>query len=227
LAAYDAAAWYGTDAVQALKPPTGAVHMYIGSKTDAGWVIGFGALNPDKTRFLLAYEAVPGSDVKHPTVKVHEPALEDSGVWLHEAVAFETTRQKLGKLSRPYNLAVLPAPGNHWFVYAYPAQTDLTAFPTGGDTRYLLSTDGDTIEETHRMHASILENKLDASQQAKMSFHTAFLDDAPEDTDVSNVLMMGKVPMLIVTNNFAYQISPNGTITYLGTKKDFLKNLAK
>jgi hypothetical protein len=36
LAAYDAAAWYGSDAVQASHPPEGSVKKYLARKTESG-----------------------------------------------------------------------------------------------------------------------------------------------------------------------------------------------
>jgi hypothetical protein len=223
LAAYDAAAWYGSDAVEAMKPADGLVEMYVGRKTDQGWAIGFGALDATKTKFSLAYEAVPTTDIKKPSVVAHDPAIEDTDIWLRTALAFETAKEKLGDTGRAYNLAVLPAPQGQWFVYGYPAQIDLSTFPCGGDTRYLITASGTTILETRRMHASILETKWEKDQTPEMTYHTAFLDDAPEDSDVANVIMMGHIPMLIVSTHFAFQISADGSINYLGTAKEFLK----
>ena len=77
------------------------------------------------------------------------------------------------------------------------------------------------------MHASILEAKWDKDKTPEMTYHTAFLDDAPEDSDVANVIMMGHIPMLIVSTHFAYQISGVGVINYLGTAKEFLKGAKK
>jgi hypothetical protein len=227
LAAYDAAAWYGSDAVKALKPTDHTVGMYVGRKTDQGWVMGFGVLNASKTKFSLAYETLPSTDLKRPTVIVHTPVVEDTDAWLRTALAFETVKEKLGSADRPYNLAVLPAPNNQWFVYAYPAQTDLSIFSYGGDTRFLVAASGTIVLDSHRMHASVLEAKWDKDKRPEMTYHTAFLDDAPEDSDVANVVMMGRIPMLIVSTHFAYQISADGAISYLGTSKEFLKNARK
>lgn len=227
LAAYDAAAWYGSDAVEAMKPADGLVGMYVGRKMDQGWVMGFGILNTSRTKFSLAYEAIPTADVKRPSVVTHNPAVEDTDAWLRAALAFETAKEKFGPAGRPYNLAVIPAPNDQWFVYAYPAQTDLSIFPAGGDTRYLIAASGTTILDSHRMHASILENKWEKDKTPEMTYHTAFLDDVPEDSDVANVIMMGHIPMLIVSTHFAYQISADGSINYLGTAKEFLKSAKK
>src|SRR5690242_12424561 len=42
LAAYDYAAWHGTDAVIALHPPRGTIRGYIARRTDVGWMVAFG-----------------------------------------------------------------------------------------------------------------------------------------------------------------------------------------
>jgi hypothetical protein len=230
IAAYDAAAWHATDAVEALHPPDNAVHMFLGRLTADGWVMGFGRLNEAKDRFLLAYEAIPTADVQHPAVKVDDPRVEDKDVWLREARAFEIVRGALGTLTRPYNIAIIPAAGGDWFVYAYPAQTTADVFPSGGDTRYTVSSDGSKIKEAHRMHASIVEFKLkaDSANKVERTFRTAFLDDAPEDTDVAGVLMMEpRVPAIIATKKFVYQISVDGTPRYIAPTEIFLKDAQK
>jgi hypothetical protein len=228
IAAYDAAAWHASDAVEALHPPANVVNMFIGRRTADGWVMGFGRLNEAKDAFLLAYEAIPTADVKHPSVEVDEPKIEDKDVWLHEARAFEIVRETLGAMPRPYNIAILPTAGGDWFVYAYPAQTVADAFPSGGDTRYTVSSDGTKIKETHRMHASIMEFKTDKDKTVQMTYRTAFLYDAPEDTDVAGVLMMEPhVPMLVATKKFVYRISADGTPSYIAPTDIFLKDAHK
>jgi len=78
------------------------------------------------------------------------------------------------------------------------------------------------------MHASLLETKLPKDgTKTEMTYHTAFLDDAPEDMDVANVLIMGGIPMLITCTNFTYQLQADGKITPLGKTKDFLKGVKK
>jgi len=225
IAAYDAAAWHATDEVQALHPKEGLVRMYIGRQTTAGWLVAFGKMNDAKDAFLLAFETTPSADPLHPTVMSHDPAVEDRGEWFKVARAFDTGRDAFGKASRPYNIVVLPVPDKSWFVYVYPAATTNDVFPTGGDVRYRVSGDGTKILDTHRMHASILEFKMDLTQ--KMSFHTAFLDDAPEDTDVANALMMGGTPAIIATKKFVYRIAADGTPTYVDTTEAFMKELKK
>src|SRR5580700_408120 len=142
--------------------------------------MGFGRFNESKDAFLLAFEAVPTQDVKHPSVTVHEPMMEDREAWFHEALALDQFLPELADHGRSYNLAVLPAPDGNWFVYSYPAQTNLAVFPYGGDTRFTVSSDGVSLLATHKMHMSILENTPPKGVTVEMTYRTAVLDDAPE-----------------------------------------------
>jgi hypothetical protein len=55
-------------------------------------------------------------------------------------------------------------------------------------------------------------------------YHTAILDDIPEDTDVFHVLArQPSVPELIVTNKYVYQVKPDGLIIYVMTREAFQK----
>jgi hypothetical protein len=223
LAAYDAAAWYGSDAVQGSHPPEGSVKKYLGRKTESGWVIGFGKLNDAKDGFLLIAEVQPTGDVKHPQVQVFDPARVDRGDYFHEALASDVALATFqASANQRYNFAVLPAPEDKWWVYVYPAQTVDGEFPAGGDVRFTLSADGTKLLESKRMHYSILIFKSNA--EMKMSYHTAVLDDAPEDSDVANVLMRSpKVTELIATKHFVYRVETDGTVSYLMLTKDLLK----
>lgn len=227
IAAYDAVAWHATDAVQALHPKVGLVQMYLGQHTSTGWVVAFGRLNEAKDTFLLAFETTPTGDIKQPKVTVNDPPVAEQGQWLEESRAYDLARTAFKPQVRSYNGTVLPAPQGGWYVYFYPAQTTLESFPTGADIRYRVSQDGTKVEETHRMHASLLETQVPKEGKPVMSFHTAILDDAPEDTDVANVLMMGGIPMIIAGRKFTYQIAADGTPSYISTTADFLKNIKK
>ena len=226
IAAYDAAAWHATDAVQALHPAKDAVRMYIGRYTSGGWEIAFGKLNDTRDAFLLAYDAEPTGDKSQPKISANPVPIAERDDWLNIARAFDLARAQM-KLSRPYNGAVLAGPDGDWYVYFYPAQTTTDSFPTGADTRFLVSHDGTKILDTHPMHISLLENQMPKDGKVQMSFHTAVLDDAPEDTDVADTLMMGGIPMLIACKNFTYQVQADGKIISLGRTEDFLKDVKK
>ncbi|MCP9495997.1 MAG: hypothetical protein MSG64_16235 [Pyrinomonadaceae bacterium MAG19_C2-C3] len=118
----------------------------------------------------------------------------------------------------------------------------------GGDVRYLISKDGTTIVERRQLHNTIIEfRKPPQIEAAKISFHTAVLDDVPEDTDVFHVLVRTprvpelvasgrlaralfsrspvrtpRVPELVASKKYMYQIAVDGTITFLGKTDDII-----
>jgi hypothetical protein len=226
IAAYDVAAWHATDVVQAMHPPPDAVAMYLGRQTAKGWEVVFGKLNESRDAFLLAYDAEPTADVLHPKVTASIVPFPDHGDWLNIARAYDLARSQL-RVNRPYNGAVLAASNGNWYAYFYPAQVTQDSFPTGADTRFLISHEGTKILETHPMHLSLLEYTLKDAQKVAMTFHTAVVDDAPEDMDVANVLMMSGTPMIIAGKTYTYKVQPNGEINFLGTTADFLKDAKK
>jgi hypothetical protein len=254
IAAYDKVAWHATDAVMEIPDAKDNIRMYIGRKTDAGWVVAFGKLNDSKDVFLLAYEVDPTGDVLHPHVVVHSPAFEDHGEWLHEARAIDLIRQNRGVSKRSYNATILKAPGDEWYVYIYPAQTTFDTYPVGGDFRYRVSKDGLTILETRRLHTDdVIELGMKFSggdhttptanntpggpwnivvatgDHPNLTAHNNALDDAPEDTDVANVLMMGGIPMVVAGDKFIYTISADGTASFtsLNEGSSFKKEIGK
>jgi hypothetical protein len=225
LAAYDVAAWYASDAVVAMKPAEGSVGRYIAKKNGDVWIVAFGRLNEKRDKFLIAYEATQGKNAKEFSVKKFETPKEDTGFFLSAAEAIETSLADFKGAPRPYNVAVLPADSNQTYVYVVPAQTKEGTFPLGGDARYLVSTDGSKIIEKRQLHISIIEfSAPPASQGLQGSFHTAVLDDIPEDTDVFHVLSRHpSIPELIATKQYVFQIETDGTINYIMTWEAFKK----
>jgi hypothetical protein len=225
LAAYDVAAWHASDAVVALKPAEGAVARYIARKNGAVWIVVFGRLNEKRDKFLIAYEATQGTNAKDFSVKKFETPKEDTGFCLSAAKAIEISLADFKGAPRPYNVAVLPADSNQIYVYVVPAQTKAGVFPLGGDVRYLVSTDGSKIIEKRQLHISIIEfSAPPASQSLQGSFHTAVLDDIPEDTDVFHVLSrQPSIPELIATKQYVFQIETDGAINYIMTWEAFKK----
>ncbi len=223
VAAYDELAWHATDAVQAMHPAESEGGVYLGLQTSRGLVMGFGHLNVARTKFLLAYESVPGSPVRNPSVVHHAPALEEGGDWLYEALSVATVKPLIKGEGSIYNLAVLPADAGRWFVYAYPAQTENGVYPTGSDVRYLVSANGLKVVETHRMHYSLLQWSLPKDKSESTFFRTEVLDDAPEDTDVAICLMMGGYPSYVATPKFVYLIDKSGEIKYVTTTSVFMQ----
>ncbi len=224
LAQYDVAVWYASDAVVAAKPTEGSVARYIGKKEGATWTVMFGRLNDKRDKFLIAYEATQSANPKEFTVKKDDPPKEDTGFFLFAAKAIETSLADFKGAARPYNVAVLPANSNQIYVYAVPAQTKEGVFPLGGDTRYLVSADGSKIQEKRQLHISIIEFSPTTNENVQAGFHTAVLDDIPEDTDVFHVLSRRPpVPEYVGTKQFVFRIETDGTINYLMTMEAFKK----
>jgi hypothetical protein len=227
LAEYDAAAWHATDAVEPLKPVKGTFERYIARKTSDGWVVMFGRYNEGKTKFLIAYEARQTANPTEYKVTFHEPPLEDTDFFLnaaraHEVATAEFTR--VVKAQRPYNISILPAPLGSWYVYAIPAQTTEDVLPFGGDVRYIVSPDGSKIIETRQMHKTVLEQKV--QKVTDFGFHTHFLSDIPEDSDIFYAMTRKAVAgEIIATKRFFYAISPDSSLRYLGETDEIVKQL--
>jgi hypothetical protein len=224
LYAYDVAAWHSTDAVMALSPPEGSFARYIAQKNASGWTVAYGKLNEKRDKFLIAYEATQGATPKEFIVKKFDTPKEDAGFYLFAARAIDAAIKDFGGATRPYNVAVLPAKENQLYVYLVPAQTKVGVFPLGGDVRYLISADGQKIVEKRQLHKSIIEFSVPEGMKPEMGYHTAILDDVPEDTDVFHVLAREpKIAELVVTNKYVYRIAEDGTIMYLMTREAFTK----
>lgn len=225
LAEYDVAAWHATDAVVALSPPKGSVARYLARKTDAGWVVVFGRLNEKRDKFLIVYEATQAGSPTQFKVKKHEPPQESADFYFFAAKAVDTAVADFRGENRTYNVAILPAKAKGFYVYVVPAQTKQGIYPHGGDVRYTVSEDGSKIVEKRQMHVSILETAAPAnSKEIVAGFHTAVVDDVPEDTDVFYVLARKPAaPELIATRKYIYKVEIDGTIKYIMTVEAFRK----
>jgi len=214
---YDQAAWHATDVVQAMHPPEQSVGRYIAHKSEKGWIVGFGHLNERRDKFLLSYEANQGTTLNEFSARQLDPPQEDSAFYLLAAKAIDTALNNFEGEKRAYNVAVLPAPSNQFYVYVMPAQTKPGVYPLGGDVRYLITPDGGSIVEKRQLHKSILEippNSIPKGTTAAGGYHTHVLTDVPEDTDVFHVLTrQPQVPEMIGTRSRKlYEISVDGTI---------------
>jgi hypothetical protein len=213
---YDQAAWHASDALQAMHPPTQNLGRYIAHKSGEVWEVAFGRLNEARDKFLVAYQATQGSTFQEFTVTKLDPPQEDTSFYLFGARAIDTALHDFHGQKRPYNAAVLPASGNQLYVYVLPAQTENGVYPLGGDVRYLMSEDGNTIVEKRQLHISIIENraKLPKGSTIAAGLHTHVVSDVPEDTDVFYVLTRKPpIPEMIGTRNKKlYEISTDGTI---------------
>jgi hypothetical protein len=210
---YDQAAWHATDAVQMANPKAAEGQRYIAKKENGKWIVVFGKLNDDRSLFDISYEADEQATLRAFEVQ-KEPAEEQGkGFFLIAARAIDVATRDFGGANRPYNAAVLPAEADQMYVYLYPAQTKARVYPLGGDVRYLLSSDGTKILEKRQMHKTILETAPQRGKKTAAGFHTHFLSDLPEDTDVFHVLTQDPpVPEMVVTPHFVYKVATDGTI---------------
>jgi len=227
LAGYDAASWHATDAVQAANPKTVEGQHCLARIEYGRWTVIFGVLNPEKTKFVIQYEAQQGSKPKEFTVKKDLPAKEDQGFYLFAARALDLALADFGRASRPYNAAILPSVQGQQagapaplYVYLYPAQARVGVFPLGGDVRYLVSADGLKILAKRQMHKTVIENTPAKGKKVVSGFHTHVLSDEPEDSDVLHVLEQDPpIPEMIATPHFLFEISEDGSIRIRKQKK--------
>lgn len=210
---YDQAVWHASDAVQTANPKTVEGQRSIAKKDNGKWRVVFGKLSQDHSRFEIAYEAMQQDQSRQFAVQ-KEPEEREDGFFLFAARAIDLAMKDFGSASRPYDMAVLPAPEEQLYVYLYPAQTEARVYPLGGDARYLVSANGQKILERRQMHKTIIETRPSSKGKKLVAgFHTHVLSDVPEDTDVFHVLTQDPpVPEMVGTADFVYQIMVDGTI---------------
>ena len=92
-------------------------------------------------------------------------------------------------------------------------------WPLGGDTRYLISSDGATIRETRKLHNTIIQfaSETEDGDKTVAGFHSHVLECIPEDTDVSGVLgRRPPAPEYVLCDPFSYAIDVEGTVRFIG-----------
>ena len=218
LYAYDQAAWKGTDAVFSLKPkPTteGMTH-YVCIKTPKGWHVIFPKWNDAHDKYVIAYQAIEKSDGTYDARAFNPPVAADKAVQT-EGIALELALHDFQKPQRPYNTAILPAPGGNFYVYLYPGQIKANAWPIGGDIRYTVSGDGQRILEKRQLHKTVLDAEPKPGSNEVAGYHFHILTDVPEDTDVLYVLnRKPSMPEYIVAgqdNKKTFLINIDGSIS--------------
>ena len=212
LYAYDQAAWHGTDAFLALNSDTAGLAHYICTKTNTGWTVSFVKWNKAHDRLLLVYQAKESNKPdEYTAVKIDAPTDVTTDLGPSER-AIDLTIADFQHERRPYNTAILPAPGGDLYVYLYPGQTKDTVWPLGGDVRYTISADGKQIIEKRQMHKSILD--LEYNSQAVAGVHSHVLSDVPEDSDVLYVLnRRPSLPEYIGAGKRMFIVNTDGTIS--------------
>ena len=205
-----------------MSPPEGSITRFIARKNDKRWSVVFGRFNDKRDAFLVVYEAIQwASPIEFKTTK-HDPPKAFTDFYFFAAKAIETALTDFKGENRPYNVAALPAASERMYVYVVPAQTKHGVYPHGGDARYLISPDGSKVIEKRQMHRSILE--IESVGNTEAGFHTAIIDNIPEDTDVFYVLSRKpSVPEFIMTEKFFYKVDADGKINYVMTKEAYLK----
>ena len=174
--------------------------------------MAFGHLGEAGDRFIIAYDAVQGDRPEAFTAHAFDPPQEDRGFFLQAARAIRTARAAWHAAApRTYNIAALPASGGKFYVYFVPAQTKADVWPLGADERFLISADGERVEQQRTLHKSLLD--MTYPKDAVAGTHTAIVDDLPEDTDVFFVLQRKpSIPEYVGTKSHLYQIQTNGSI---------------
>jgi hypothetical protein len=220
LAAYDQAVWHATDALQTANPRTAQEQRCLARFQNGSWIVVFGSLNADKTRFSIGYEALQGIKPRAFSVKREQLPREDSDFYLFAARAVDSATADFGGTPRPYNAAVLPTADQQFYVYLYPAPLQANSYPLGGDVRYLISGDGKQILEKRVLHKTIIEVSASKAKKGVAGSHTHVLGDIPEDTDVLHVLQQDPPsPEMVTTPHFVYEITADGTIRIKHEKK--------
>jgi hypothetical protein len=216
LYAYDLAAWHATDAVLATHPDKSEGGRYIARKTDAGWVVGFGHLNEAHDAFLIDHMATERKTPLTFSIEHFATPMTDTGFFFFAAKAVDLALADFQGEKVQYNVAVLPTNEGRLYVYVLPAQTKDGVYPLGGDERYTVSSDGNTLIDKHRMHHSILMFDTYDPQTTKIvaGFHVHVLSDVPEDSDVFYVLTKKpSMPKYIgVDGKLRYTVMEDGTI---------------
>ncbi len=215
LAEYENAATKAVKVVQAAQPEQGIIDRYVARKSSDGWVVAFGRFNSQHDKFLVVYEAMPGTAPEVFTLKKEDPPEEDDGFLFFAARAIDGAMRDFQREKRPYRVAVLPADASQMYVYVFPAQTTVGIYPLGGDVRYLFSADGLRIIERRQLHKSIIGSRGSVPQGAKVvgGVHSHVLSDIPEDTDVFYVLTRKPPgPEFVGAGGHVYEIQTDGII---------------
>lgn len=224
LAEYDDACWKATDALAATSPARGSRRFFARKVGNTWWVV-FGRPTADRSAFAVEYEATwaPGTQRAFGR-KIMPPRMETNSDWLNFSRALDTVLPGYKPQVSNMNYAVLPAP-NGYYVYFYPGSTEQGTYLLGGDNRYLVSRDLSRILEARTLHKSIIPYSAEPGKTITLGYHTAIVDNLPEDTDVFHVLQRRPaVPELVVTRDYVYKIFNNGTIKYMGTAADLENN---
>lgn len=228
---YDQAAAKATDALMDLHPEQSRLGMFIAWRTDTGWKVGFGHLDPEGTAFLLAYEAGIGPDGETWRVETFPEPVRRTGFYRQAARAWQAVKPRVKTDFAPLNVAMLPGDGESIYVYVYPGQTTFDHYRLGGDTRYTCDLKRNTVTETRRLHRDVLlmpyavksdEDKVDITST------TAVVTNVPVETDILYVLSRRfSAQHVVLTKQWTYILTPKGRIAKIPTARFFDLDLKK
>jgi hypothetical protein len=233
LAEYDTAVWHASEAFMAVTQGRGheKVSLYVARKDGDAWEVVYGKLNSSGDKLLIACVVRQTGAPHNLRVKQYDPVKEESGYYFFAAKAlvqawkdFNGESKDFKRENRPYRKAVLPADEGKFYVYVYPGMTDEKVWVLGSDIRYLVSANGATILDRHRMHNSILEFRASDEIKTTGLVHSAILDEVPEDTDVFLAMtFQPAVNHTVITKHFLYGIFPDGKAVFLMTMEAYKK----
>lgn len=175
--------------------------------------VAYGRLGSSQDTYFIDF--VVSGDKGHTAIKTFSPPLEDHEYFLDAARALSAARQSAA--DSPGSYLILPLDKNHkrFYVYLYPRDKG-KAYLLGGDKRYkvILDADGVLVAETKQLHQATL--KYQVKKNARFGYHSAVIDDKPEDTDVLHVLTRKPVlPEFVSTTNYLYRIETDGQIKFV------------
>jgi hypothetical protein len=222
LAAYDRAAWHGTDAIMEKLPNPAGVEGFI-AQVDANgsWHLLFGRTTVAGDTLFVVARADQSTTPDSFHVSVPMPQAVGTDVERRAFRAMKTAGAELKSSPRAfngtYNTYVLSRPDGSWYVYFLPAQTQQGVYPHAGDYRYVVSSGGDVVQSKFQMHRTVLNQAVPADAVAGV--HTVVVEDLPQDSDVFLVLSRKPPkPELVATAHFTYQIQVDGSITWIRAK---------
>jgi len=173
----------------------------------------YGRLGQNRQTYFIDF-AVTGAPGRM-AIKTYNPPLEVQGYFLRSARALTTARTASGDKSLSYLVLPLDDKQSRFYVYFYPRATEQN-YLLGGDIRYKVVLDGESSElvETKKLHNAILTYQV--KKNARTGYHSAVLDEKPEDTDVLHVLTRQPcLPELVSTGHYVYRIDTDGHIKFI------------
>jgi hypothetical protein len=151
--------------------------------------------------------------------KVEQPTLTESQLAQFKARQLALKHIREGCSNR-YNVVVLPdIDGQGWLVYGLAATIDPKIILVGGHYRFIISADGETIEQKDKLFKSCLAlektpDELSPSQEPVGYFMSHIVSDTPVETHVF-LTLLHKQPFFVITRNEERWKIDNGHMTII------------